>query len=1188
MRVTAFLLLVGLMSASANAVSQSVTISGSNIPLKKVFQEIKKQTGYVVFYNRDLLNNTAGLTISVRNMPLQEFLDFSLRDQPLVYRIMNSTIALSRKPVETPLEAVLPVASITGVLLHAETKKPLAGATVNIKGDKKVVISGIDGRFTVQGNVGDVLVISYVGFLSRQVKIAATDMGEIMLMPVASKLDEVQVVSTGYQTIPQERATGSFEVVTNKQLNMIPSSNILKRLEGNVTDFNFNNQLYATSSSNPVKKGILSGLTIRGVNTMSGSSESGSRVLIVVDGVALEDNGSTWTEDQVSKINPNDVESITILKDAPAASVWGSRAANGVIVITTKKGRFNQPLNFSFNSNVSVTDKPDLFYIDRAPTSSFIDLQKLLYDKGYFKSKLNAPVANQYPQPVPLVVEILDARDKGKITAAEADAQLAALANNDIRRDFTKYILRQQVQQSYNLAMSGGSNQIAYRLSLGYDKSLNNTVNSGNNRFTLNSSTTIRPVKNLDIQVNLSYSKSKRSDESSRNYLNESGASLLMAYDRLVDDEGNPAKVIRVNGNWATGYREGWLDTVGRGRLLDWHYRPLENIGAGYNRTEATDASFTMNASYKITDYLSASLVYSYQSAATNNVNLDGANSYFARDQINRFTSGPNTATPYTRNIPVGGIYMPTTDNLIGQSLRGQLMLNKTWKDKHVVAAIAGSEFRMSNSITSMAGYYGYDENTMTYALFMDYKNSVPQYTSALGQVPNLLGYSVPITDNRMRTTKGYVNASYTYDNRYTVSGSVSKDQSNVFGVDANKSFKPYWSAGLRWNINNEKFYKIGWMPRLQFRATFGYNGNLNYSYIPNPYIQLPTVNRETGLETAQLTGATNDRLRPEKTGILNMGLDFGVLNNRISGSIEVYNKWNKDLIGSSYLDPTTGFTSMGFNTADMKGQGISVNISSRNIQYRDFEWTSNFLLSSNRVVITTIYLDAATSGYSSILGGATPKIAGNDINALYAIPWGGLDPTNGKPRLLVDGQPTTDYSKMTGASISFLKYIGPSTPKFSGSLRNSFNYKGFSLSANVLYKMGYWFRRPEGVSLLNYVNIASGMELPAAEYEKRWQKPGDELHTNVPAFTYPVSSNEYYAYKTADINVLKADHLRLQEINFSYGFRNTKGFLKSPRIYGSVQNLGIIWRANKFGLDPDIYDIPRPRNYSIGFNTNF
>lgn len=1197
MRVTALLLFAGLMSASASAVSQSVTISGTNMPLKKIFQEIKKQTGYVVFYNRDLLQHTGNLTLDVQDMPLKDFLDLTLREQPLVYTISNKTIALSPRPViPVMMEKNAAEVTVTGQVLHVETKKPLAGATISIKnakGLKYVILSATDGRFSVQANIGDELVVSYLGFQTKQMKITTAEMGNILLTPGVSKLDEVNVISTGYQTIPPERATGSFEVLTSKDINQVPGTNILKRMEGNVTDFNFNNQQFATSSGNPAKKGLLSALTVRGVNTLNGSSESGSRVLVVIDGVALEDNGSIHTEDQIGKLNPNDIESITILKDAPAASVWGSRAANGVIVITTKKARYNEAIRFTFNSNFSMTEKPDLFYIERAPTSSFVEMQRMLFNRGHYRSALQAPVASQFPLAAPQVAEILDAVAFRRITQAQADSMLKELGKNDVRQDISKYVLRNQTMQSYSLSMSGGSSQLAYRMSLGYDKMLNNTVNSNNNRITFSSNVNFKPTKNLDIQMIVNYSKSKRHDQSTCNYFNESGRSLLMAYDRLVDENGNPAVVNRLlAGSYDNVYRAGWIDTVGRGRLLDWRYRPLQNIYAGYNRSDATMASMNINATYKVNSYLSANLVYSYQGTTTLNENLETLESYYVRNLINRYTTNYNSATPFTRNIPLGGFYQPTMDNLVGQSVRGQLMLNKTWRKKHTVSALAGAEFRMSVSQTRTDGYLGYDERTGTYAQNLDLKSALVGWTgSGMPLLSSVLyGYDVPIIDNRMRTTKGYVNVSYTYDNRYTVSGSVSKDQSNLFGVDANRSFKPYWSTGLRWNIDKEQFFKAGWVSRLALRATFGYNGNLNYTYIPYAYLRYPSTNTETGLPIATLIGATNRNLRPEKTGILNLGLDYGVLDNRINGSVEVYKKWNTDLIDQIYTDPSIGTTTWSANTSSMVGEGITLNLNTSNIKYRDFEWTSNVKISYNRVRITEIWVDGAqNSGYSAILGGGIPKVKGNDINALYAIEWGGLDPATGKPRIMVNGQPSLDYTKMTTSTIDFLKYVGPSTPKYWGAFRNSFTYKGFSLSGNLMFKLGYWFRRPENTSMVNYSNLANGSQLPAAEYDRRWQKPGDELITNVPVFTYPVSGIEFYAYKMADINVLKADHIRLQELNFSYSFNiKGKGFLKSPRLYGSVQNLGIVWRANKYNLDPDIYDLPQPRNYSLGFSFNF
>ena len=332
----------------------------------------------------------------------------------------------------------------------------------------------------------------------------------------------------------------------------------------------------------------------------------------------------------------------------------------------------------------------------------------------------------------------------------------------------------------------------------------------------------------------------------------------------------------------------------------------------------------------------------------------------------------------------------------------------------------------------------------------------------------------------------------------------------------------------------------------------------------------------------------TNKNLRPEKTGQLNFGIDFGSKSNRLSGTIEVYDKRNIDLISSNNIDPTTGLSAANYNVADMHGRGLSFNLQTVNVKLPDFSWVSSFFLSSNKVSITKIYTDPEASGFGGLLSVGGIKGLGNDINGIYAVRWGGLSPTDGSPLLISGGKPTNDYLTVFFEPLDSLRYMGSTTPKFFGSLRNSITYKGFSVSFNILYKLGYYFRRPQNTSLVNYASMVAGSQLPPAEYEKRWQKPGDELHTNVPAFVYPVDAFYMFAYAYADINVLRADNVRLQEINISYAFPKKIGLFKGASLHGSIQNLGIIWRANKYGLDPDVLDIPLPHTYSIGFSTNF
>lgn len=323
---------------------------------------------------------------------------------------------------------------VTGKVVAAHTAEPLAGATIVLKHGKAAVTQS-DGTFIITlSGPADTLIVTHTGYNPKQVLVYASDLPlTITLQPVGAAMEDV-VVSTGYQQIPKERATGSFAVIDNKTLNMQIGTNILDRLNGVASGILFPQKLNGP------------GILVRGLSTIQGPATP----LIVLDNFPYEGD--------IANINPNDVENITILKDAAAASIWGARAGNGVIVITTKKGRFNQPLRVTLNANITSAAKPDLFAVPQISSSDFIDVEQFLFSKGYYNAEINS----FYRTPLSPVVELLVKKSTGQLTAAEADAQINAYRNHDIRSDYYNYVYRSQLNQQYSVNLSAGSGNIAY------------------------------------------------------------------------------------------------------------------------------------------------------------------------------------------------------------------------------------------------------------------------------------------------------------------------------------------------------------------------------------------------------------------------------------------------------------------------------------------------------------------------------------------------------------------------------------------------------------------------------------------------------------------------------------------------------------------------------------------------------
>jgi TonB-linked SusC/RagA family outer membrane protein len=1186
-----------LLANSASASLRGVSIQRHKISIAKAFEEIEKQTTYHILLTGNIKDLKSCIKISLKDADIKEAIKSCLINTNLDFTIYDKYILITNKKrgyykFNSQTDSII----FRGRVLD-ENRQPLSGATIKLRESTKSTFSSVKGEFAIYASKKSAIIISYLGYLNKEVTLNGYDSKRnlvIQMVPGTNVLGEVNVVSTGYQEIAKERATGSFEVITKEQLQHTTDPNLLRRLEGITTSINFNNQLISSNSANTQNIGgapsILRNLTIRGATTFSAQNNASNQSgvpLVVIDGIA-----SPYSIDFV---NPNDVESITILKDAASASIWGSRAANGVIVVKTKRGTYEKPITVSFNSNFNITDKLDLFYQKTMSVSEYIDAQIRRFNNNGVT--LSAPVVNRPQRSISPVDEILGQQKAGQITAEQATIQLNALRGNDIRNDYTKFFLRNAVRQSYSLSFDGGNKFVSYRLSGAYDKTLNNTQNSDFNRASLNYSTSLRPFKNLELTGNIGYSIQRNNNQAVNNRITGSTNDPFYPYTRLVDDAGNSIAITK-------NYRPAWVDlfhsTYGD-RVFNLNYVPLSDINEGYEKVRFYNININLTAAYKILPSLSANITYNYSTGNSAGNTFYTQQSYFMRDRINMYTS-PGT---FIRNFPVGGQLSTVDSKPVNQTVRALINYNKNWNDNHGLAMIIGTDVAQSYTKTVINTYYGYNEenlmnvNNLPYNTLINpllYTNSNGTLFATLPSLPNSFSYL------KVRTVGVFSNAAYTYKQRYTISGSVRKDASSEFGVGTNKRGTPFYSGGLSWNIAKESFYDLKFLPRLQLRGTFGYNGNVNPRTSANPFIGYSTDPGGNGLYYAEFlqsdNGVSNSKLRAEKTGVFNIGLDYGFTNNRISGAVEYYDKKTTDLITGAPVDPTTGFSTLLINTGNIHAWGMDFTLNSINIQKGKISWTSNFLFSYNRVKVTKLYTNATQTAGTVILGvGPATYNVGYDLSRVFAFRWAGLDPVTGDPRGYLNGQIVSIANTTAGtnaqvgieaAPVSTAKYFGSAVPVYFGSLRNTFSYAKFSISANIMYKLGYYFKRGGITGPVSYISLFNNRSLLGEEYSRRWQKPGDELYTNVPSLTFPLASNRDSFYANSEINVLKGDHIRLQEVNLSYAFDKRNWHLRNSRLFFNVSNLGVLWRANKLGIDPDTFDYPIPRTYSFGFSTNF
>lgn len=1161
MKLTTILLTVFCLHAGAKTQGQ-VNFSGKQVPLIKVFEAIEAQTPYKFAYHPKLLSSAQLITVSFHNTTVEEAMKEALKNQPLQYKIVSKTIFLSEKSNNSNVfgDELIKSIDVRGKLLN-KNNEPVVGATIAVKGTNKMTISDEKGNFEIKDiDEKAVLIVTNVNYETLEVQINGRNEIELLVTEKIGNLAGVEViVNTGYQNIPAERATGAYSIVDRTLINRSTSTNILDRLSG-VT-----NGLYANPAATTA--GMRYGISVRGQSTLSAFVSQDP--LYVVDNFPYEGD--------INNINPNDILSVTVLKDAAAASIWGARSGNGVVVITTRKGALNRKMSVEANMNFTHSPAPDLNYDKRyAAAPAYLEIERYLFDQGYY----NEPIDNRitYPAITP-GVSLFNRRRAGLITDAQLASSLDSLRGNDLRRNADRYLYQSSLTQQYSASMSGGSNNVAYYLGLGYDHSVANLVRNGRSRFTLTSINTLTPIKNLELVASVIYANAKNENN---NFLGWGGPSAtssingLYSYGSLADAQGRPLSL-------AVGHSDQFIDSLQGLGFLDWRYRPLQELSLADISSRVSSLVLRGSAKYNIAPWLSLQVQFQNEKERTDGRNFQPEQAYAVRAQINNFAQYNPSTKLFTYPFPRGGILRTSTGELNSNNLRLQMSFAKSWGD-HALNGIGGGEIRETkvNSFSRLS--YGYNDKYGSSVNQIDYRTIYPINGGFVGSIPPPPGET---SGTIQRFISYFANLGYHYKGIYGLTISGRKDGANLFGVRANDRVTPLWSAGASYDLSKTNYYHVPWLPYLKVRATYGYNGNV---YTRGAYLtaRYGSVSSYSNLPYGTIATPPNQDLRWEKVKNINIGVDFGLKKDIIQGSLEFYSKQGQDLIQEIELAPSSGFPSYRGNSAQTNTKGMELLLNTNNLNGA-LKWRTTFIFNVNADKVRR--LDFKDPAQRLVLAQYGAMYEDRYIMGLYSLPYAGLDPATGDPQGYLNKTISKDYGTIASSTpMEDLIFHGSTRPLVFGSLRNTFTYKGISLSANIAFRFDYYFRRP--ALNLNYQELLIGGY--HTDYARRWQKPGDEAHTDVPSLMYTTNYDRNFLYQYSPATVEKGDHIRLLDVALSYDLPRSV-WSGSPfsniQVYGFASNLGLIWKANNAGLDPDYtmdYAIPRPISISLGIRTNF
>lgn len=1045
-------------------------------------------------------------------------------------------------------------------IVDAQTGEPMTGAMVSVLPDRKTAVADSEGSVSIQIATGvKEVTVQLMGYKTLNWNGSLPGAEELVfrLEPLEMALDQVEVLATGYQQIPKGRSTGSFVQLEEDLVDRRVSTNLLDRLEDVTSGLVFNRA--GDSGRDPI--------SIRGRSTLGRFSQP----LVVIDNFPYD--GS------LEDINPNDVASITVLRDAAAASIWGARAGNGVIVITTKSGRADQPMKVSLTANANWIEAPDPFLAPNLSVNDYIDVETRLFDSGFYNSQENS---NSNPVLSPVVETLILQRD-GKISDGEADLRMQQFRAADLRKDIQNYLLRPSLNQQYSLGLTGGSKIHSYHISLGVDENRGNVVGENSERLSLNLRNDFNLLKGrLVVKTGLYGVKSTAKDlEAGPGNLFYTALADMVPYARLTDDTGSPLVLSRE-------LRNSFKEEATQSGLLDWTYVPLDEIGRTRNLSVGNDLRLNLGLDFKLTQGWKVVALYQYWENGLQNETFYREDSYYARDLINKFSQLDDNGGVVSE-IPFGAILDRSVRKSHSHSARLQTDFRQRWTNGLELNVLGGAELKALDRYAFGNRFYGYNTERSS-SLPVDYRVLYPQYHNP---------FQTAVIPGRDQLSQGadrfyslFANGALSYKSRYDLTFSARRDASNLFGVRSNQRAVPLWSTGLGWTVSEEDFYGWEGMPFVKLRASYGYNGNVDRSLTAFTTAQVTTRNTLTQLPFLQIRNAPNQNLRWERIKIANLGLDFESRNSRISGSLEFYFKQGLDLIGQTPYAPSSGIEIFSGNTASTETRGVDLNLVTQNIS-GEFDWSTVWLISSLREEVTGFEVEPSITnlldyGASGAGGNYFPNV-GKPLFGVYSYAWTGLNAQTGDPVGLLNGEPSEEYATIINeASLESVVYHGPARPTTFGAIRNTFTFKGISVSANISFRFGYYFRR----SSIQYNTLLQGRG-GHSDYALRWQRPGDEVSTSVPSEPLGFDFYRDTFYRSSAVLVEKGDHIRLQDIRLGYNLKelSTSGFLQGfgkAELFLYANNVGMIWKATDSEWDPD-YGFNRPlQSLAVGVQLDF
>jgi TonB-linked outer membrane protein, SusC/RagA family len=1163
----AAVVLLGFSPYVAHSQGKKISLNLKNATVKQALEEVKSRSNYSMWYSVSDIDAQKVVTVNLKGCSVYEALNAILAGQNVDIDVKDNRILITKttpgqRSNEGSTKNGQKSKKIVGKVLD-ENGQPLPGATVVIKGSSIGTMSDANGQYSIEVPSTDVdLSVSFLGY--KTVIVPSQFASSIKMISNSVSMDAVVV--TGYQTISKERSTGSFNIVSKAALEK-PATSLATRLIGTSSG------LQADINSN----GDATNFTIRGQSSMGSVTGTNSKPLVVVDGFPVQGSFST--------INPNDVESVCILKDAASASIWGARAANGVIVVTTKNAKKGTPLSVNFSSFVKVGSNYDLDYsLNKASSAETIEFEKYAFGKWGERKIGDSPTSSNFYDYRTAAVTVMNECRLGKITTAERDAELDRLKSLDNKDQIRKYILQRPISQQYNLSISSSTARMSNNLSLLYNTSRPAFKGNYSNDYMLNYRANASLAKWVDLEVGtmLQYRENQTGG------YNSGDITSLAPYEMLVNPDGSYTNI-------GKSYYTPLIDRYVPKNSFpysNWGYNPIEEMNNRSIIAKNLNTRIQAGLTFKLWDGLNYSSKIQYELFNTWNKDIEGEKTFSVRSRVNTTSSWDKKTGKVVANLPSGAILSQGRDESCNYNFRNQLDFSRAFNDLHNVTLLVGTEISQSRS----QGYtypttYGFNTETLSASPFPNgtgYPTAIYDWSG----YAQTFDYSSYFSSSTTRNFSLYGNASYTYNRRYNISGSYRTDASNFITDDPKYRYSPFWSVGASWVASDEPFMKeFKWIDRLSLRATFGYNGNSTNTSSFNPLVAVSNRDVITGDLDVWITSKGNPTLRWEKTGTTNIGVDYSFFEGKLYGNIEVYNKHGKDILASVSMSSVNGSTQEQMNNAEILNQGIELVVGTSQSLGYGITWDGNFNFSYNRNEVKKLFI----TSYSPSDLASGHEVEGKNMSTLWVYRYGGIknigSSTSPNMQPVINGANGKYYT--LGESIysengfEIMKDAGTKTAPYTIGMTNSFSYSSFDLSFVVTGLFGHKFL----ASGFNYPRTY-GRGIPNSKLSDVFADGAPLRGLDVIELPY----NDYDTYysrwnkSSMDYMVRDAWNVRMQEVNLTYRLPKeivSKLNLKGMMAYAQVNNLFTL-KATK--EDP-VFKLGSTRllpNYTFGVKINF